>query len=356
MNKSIALLPGDGVGPEVVKQGVRVLEAIGKKFNHTFSFSDGFIGGQAIEKTGNPLPDETLRICKESDAILFGAIGDPKYDNDPSVPIRPEQGLLKLRQSLGLYANIRPIRIFPELISASPIKQELVRGTDFIVVRELTGGIYFGTPRERRNYGELAVDTCLYSREEVQRVARVAFQMSQKRSKKVTSVDKANVLETSRLWRETVTEMSKEFPTVALNHLFIDNAAMQIIKRPTDFDVIVTENMFGDILTDEASVITGSIGLLPSASLGDTYALYEPIHGAYNKAAGTDTANPIATILSVAMMLRVSFKMEKEAHHVEKAVEKLIQSGYRTKDLFREDEKTILVGTEDTGSKIASMI
>lgn len=357
MKKNIAVLPGDGVGPEITNEAVRVLKAIGDKFDHRFIFDYGLIGACAIDKTGNPLPDETLMLCKKSDAILFGAIGDPKYDNDPKAKIRPEQGLLRLRKELKLYANLRPIKVYKELADISPLRKERIENVDLLVVRELTGGIYFGEPRYRKNNGETAVDTSIYSKKEIERIAKIAFNLAIKRKKKVTSVDKANVLETSRLWRETVTRIAKSYPQVELNHMFVDNAAMQLVRNPQQFDVLLTENMFGDILTDEASVIAGSIGLLPSASIGDKYALYEPIHGAFNKAAGKNTANPIAAILSTAMMLRISFGMEKEAIAIEEAVNKLINKGYRTKDLAT--DKTTpgkVTGTKETGDRIAELI
>lgn len=357
MIKNIALLPGDGVGPEVVLETVKILKKIAGKYHHSFKFNSGLIGAAAIDKTGNPLPEETLDICKKSDAILFGAIGDPVYDNDPNAKIRPEQGLLKLRKSLGLFANLRPVKVFNDLINSSPLKKDSVTGVDLIVVRELTGGIYFGTPRKRINNGETAIDTSLYSKDEIRRIAITAFELSRNRKKNLVSVDKANVLETSRLWRETVTETALKFPEVALNHMFVDNAAMQIIKQPARFDVILTENMFGDILTDEASVIAGSIGLLPSASLGTEHALYEPIHGAFNKAAGKNIANPIATILSSAMMLKMSFKMEKEAEDVEKAVETVINKGFRTRDIAPDRTPAeFILGTAEMGEKISEFI
>lgn len=355
MQKTIAVLPGDGVGPEIIASAKHVLDTVAEKFGHEFTYHEGLVGHAAIEKTGNPYPQETDTLCTSADAILFGAIGHPKYDNDPSASVRPEQGLLRMRQSLGLFANLRPITVYPELAAKSPLKNDRLVGVDFIVVRELTGGIYFGHPRERRQNGTVAVDTCLYSKDEVRRIAKTAFGLAKNRKKKVTSVDKANVLETSRLWRETVTEAVKEFPDVLVEHMFVDTASMQLIKRPADFDVIVTENMFGDILSDEASVITGSIGMLPSASIGERYALYEPIHGSYYKAIGTNTANPIGTILSAAMMLRISFRMEKEAQTMEDAVKKTISEGWKTKDLADEQTpKEKILGTRETGEKIAS--
>jgi 3-isopropylmalate dehydrogenase len=351
MNKTIAILPGDGVGPEVVTQGKRVLDAVAKKFDHSFTYREGHIGAIAIEKRGVPLPDETLTLCRAADAILFGAIGDPKFDNDPTLKIRPEQGLLQLRKSLGLFANIRPIITYPSLFERSPLKEEVLNGVDFVVVRELTGGIYFGE-KGRKNNNETAYDICSYSTLEITRIAHVAFQLAQKRRKKVTLVDKANVLETSRLWREVVDTISKEYSGVLLEKMFVDNASMQIIKKPSAFDVILTENMFGDILTDEASVITGSIGMLPSASIGTNTGLYEPIHGSYPKATGKNSANPIGTILSLAMMFELSFSAHKEAETIRTAVNKTITSGNGTKDIA---DKHIL-GTREITDKIIENI
>jgi len=351
MNKKIAVLPGDGVGPEVAAQGKRILEAIAKKYKHVFTYEEGLIGACAIDKTGVPLPDETLEICKKSDAILFGAIGDPKYDTNPTLTVRPEQGLLKLRKELGLYANIRPITTYKPLYEKSPLKERVLEGVDFIVVRELTGGIYFGE-KGRKNNRETAYDICSYSKNEITRIAHVAFQLAQKRKKKVTLVDKANVLETSRLWREAVDEIAKKYTDIALEKMFVDNASMQLIKRPSSFDVILTENMFGDILTDEASVITGSIGMLPSASIGENAALYEPIHGSFPKAAGLNSANPIGTILSIAMMFENSFKAPKEAKIIRNAVNSVLESGMGTKDIIDNDS----VGTKELTDQILKYI
>ncbi|OGG26403.1 3-isopropylmalate dehydrogenase [Candidatus Gottesmanbacteria bacterium RIFCSPLOWO2_01_FULL_39_12b] len=357
MKKTIAVLPGDGVGPEVIEEAIKILKNIAKVFGHEFMFEYGLIGACAIEKNGNPLPDETLVSCKKSDAVLFGAIGHPKYDLDPKAIIRPEQGLLQLRKKLGLYANLRPLKIFPELVNSSPLKREKVFCVDLIVVRELTGGIYFGTPQKRINKGNTAIDTCIYSRKEIIRIAKVAFELAIKRRKKVTSVDKANVLETSRLWRETVSDVSNQYPTIELHHMFVDNAAMQLIKNPSQFDVILTENMFGDILTDESSVLAGSIGLLPSASIGEKNALYEPIHGSYHKNAGKNIANPIATILSAAMMLRFSFKMEIEARTIGNAVQQVIKRGFRTADIADQNtQKEKILGTKEMGERITGLI
>jgi len=351
MKKTIAVLPGDGIGPEVTEQSINILKTIANKFGHTFIFKTGLIGACAIDKKGNPYPDETHTLCINSDAILFGAIGDPKYDDDPHAKIRPEQGLLTMRKTLGLYANIRPIFTFPQLISASPLKESIIKGTDFIVIRELIGGIYFGK-RGRNKAGTSAFDTSEYSKKEIERIAKYAFEIAKKRKKKLTVVDKANVLETSRLWRETIQNMEKNFSDIIVNYLFVDNASMQIIKRPNDFDVIVTENMFGDILTDEASVITGSLGMLPSASIGKKTAIYEPIHGSYPKAAGQNTANPIGSILSAAMMLEYSFGLKKESKTIYNAVEKVLNKGFGTMDL---NPATIL-GTKELGEKIRETI
>ncbi|KKQ23952.1 MAG: 3-isopropylmalate dehydrogenase [Candidatus Roizmanbacteria bacterium GW2011_GWC2_37_13] len=353
MKKNIAVLPGDGVGPEVTMEAVKVLEKIAEKFNHKFIFKEGLIGAIAIDKTGTPYPDETHQLCLKSDAVLFGAIGDPKYDNDPKAKVRPEQGLLKMRKSLDLYVNLRPIKTFPFLINQSPLKPEIIKGVDFIFVRELTGGIYFGKPRGRRKNGEEAFDTSTYSRKEIIRVAKIAFDLAMKRNRKITVVDKANVLETSRLWRETVQDqMTNNSSPITIEYMFVDNAAMQIIKNPRQFDVILTENMFGDILPDEASVITGSIGMLPSTSIGDKIALYEPIHGSYPKATGKNTANPIGSILSTAMMLDYSFGLKKESQAVYNAVEKTLNNGLGTKDIVDKDP----LSTSDLGNAIINFI
>ncbi len=345
MKKYIAVLPGDGVGPEITTVAVDILKQIVNKFGHEFIFEEGYVGGIAIDKTGDPFPQETEELCLKADAILFGAIGDPKYDNDPSAKVRPEQGLLKMRKTLGLYANVRPIFTFNSLLDKSPLKKEIVNGVDFVVIRELIGGIYFGE-RGRTEHGTKAYDTSTYSKEEITRIATYGFDLAMKRRKHLTLVDKANVLETSRLWRETVQELSKEYPEVTVNYMFVDNASMQIIKRPTEFDVLLTENMFGDILSDEASVITGSIGMLPSASIGEKTSLYEPIHGSYPKAAGQNSANPIGTILSAAMLLEYSFKMEKEAEVIRNAVAQVLEEGKGTKDIFQNSLSTTALGKE----------
>jgi 3-isopropylmalate dehydrogenase len=352
-NFKVTVLPGDGIGREVTQWGIKVLEKTGEIFGHNFSFNEALIGHAAIEATGNPLPDETLEKCRQSDAVLLGAVGDPRYDNDPSLKVRPEQGLLKIRKELGLYANLRPIRIFDQLIDSSSLKPEVIRGADILFFRELTGGVYFGKPSERRDNGNVALDTMIYSREEVRRIAVKAFEAAMKRGKKLCSVDKANVLESSRLWREVVQQLAPEFPEVSLTHMFVDNAAMQLIKNPLQFDVVVTENMFGDILTDEASQITGSLGLLPSASVGDKIGLYEPVHGSAPDIAGKGLANPMALILSVALMLEISFNLKKEAQSVIAAVEKTLEQGFRTKDIAGVAGSNIkVVGTDEIGKVI----
>ncbi|MEX0720208.1 MAG: 3-isopropylmalate dehydrogenase [Balneolaceae bacterium] len=331
MKKKIAVLPGDGIGPEVTKQAIKVLDTIANRFGHDFTYEQALVGAAAIDKTGDPLPQKTLDVCLNADAVLFGAIGDPKYDNDPNAKVRPEEGLLRLRKKLELFANIRPVKTYKSLIDHSPIKADRVRGTDLIVYRELTGGIYFGE-KGRSEDGETAYDHCVYNVEEIDRVAKLAFSAAMARRKKLTLIDKANVLETSRLWRQTVQTIALSYPEVEVEYLFVDNAAMQIILRPNQFDVILTENMFGDIISDESSVITGSIGLLPSASLGEKSALFEPIHGSYPQAAGKDIANPIAAILSVGMMLD-HFGLEEEARLISENVEHIIEKGLVTPDL-----------------------
>lgn len=333
MNYKIAVLAGDGIGPEIVEQAIKVMKAIGKKFNHTFEFTEAPVGATAIDQTGNPYPDETHELCMNSDAVLFGSIGDPKYDNDPKAKVRPEQGLLAMRKKLGLYANIRPVTTFPSLIHKSPLRADLVEGADFVVIRELTGGIYFGEPRGRSEDGEKAYDTCTYTKAEVERITKLGFEYAAKRDKRLTVVDKANVLATSRLWRETVQAMVPDYKDIEVDYMFVDNAAMQIIQWPKKFDVMVTENMFGDILSDEASVITGSLGLLPSASVGIHTSVFEPIHGSYPQAAGKDIANPIATILSAAMLLELSLDLTEEAKAVRDAVDKSMTEKVVTEDI-----------------------
>lgn len=327
----IVVIEGDGIGPEVTRQSVRVMQAVAERFGHSFDFTYCLMGAVAIEKTGNPLPDETIEACLDSDAILFGAIGHPKYDNDPTAKVRPEQGLLKLRKALQLFANIRPVTTYSSLLYLSPLKAKNIDGVDFVIFRELTGGIYFGN-KEMNEEGTKASDNCVYSREEIERIAHLAFQHAQKRRKKLTLVDKANVLETSRLWRKTVQELAGSYKDVLVDYMYVDNAAMQIILQPRQFDVILTENMFGDILSDEASVLAGSLGLLPSASLGSGSALFEPIHGSYPAAAGKDIANPLGSILSAAMLLDY-LKMHEEASLVREAVNWTLQNSFVTKDI-----------------------
>ncbi len=331
MEKNIVVIEGDGIGPEVTSQSVKVLDAIAAQYGHQFHYEYCLMGADAIDKTGNPLPDATIEACLKSDAILFGAIGHPKYDNDPTAKVRPEQGLLKLRKSLQLFANIRPVTTYKSLHHLSPLKTKNIEGVDFVIFRELTGGIYFGK-KELSEDQTFASDDCSYSREEIERVAHLAFQYAQQRRKKLTLVDKANVLETSRLWRKVVQEIAGEYKDVTVDFLFVDNAAMQIILNPKQFDVILTENMFGDIISDEASVISGSLGLLPSASIGKGAALFEPIHGSYPQAAGKDIANPLGSVLSAAMLLD-HFGLATEAKAVRDAVEWTLSNGFVTKDI-----------------------
>jgi len=331
MEKKIAVILGDGIGPEVTQQSIKVLNCIARQFGHHFIFTYALMGADAIDKTGSALPQETIEACLESDAVLFGAIGHPKYDNDPTAKVRPEQGLLQLRKTLQLFANIRPISTYASLEHLSPLKSKQLEGVDFIIYRELTGGIYFGKKEVNADYTE-ASDLCSYSRSEIERISHLAFQSAQQRRKKLTLVDKANVLETSRLWRKVVQEIAPQYPDVTVDFLFVDNASMQIIVNPRQFDVILTENMFGDIISDEASVISGSLGLLPSASIGVSSALFEPIHGSYPQAAGKDIANPIGSILSAAMMLD-HFKLHEEANLVRAAVDWTLNSKFVTKDI-----------------------
>ncbi len=351
MNISIAVLPGDGIGPEVIAEGTKVLEAIGKKFGHRFSFRYGAVGGTAIDRFGTALPKETLDICRGAQAILFGAVGGPKWD-DPRAKVHPEDAILGLRKTFDLFANLRPVKVFPQLIDASPIKPSVLQGVDLVVVRELTGGLYFGKPKRRweTSRGRRGVDTMSYSEHEIRRVVKASFDLAMLRRKKVTSVDKANVLESSRLWREVTIEVAQEYRDVSLSHMLVDTAAMQLVRNPRQFDVLVTENTFGDILTDEASVLAGSMGMLPSASLGDSskareatgaFGLYEPIHGSAPDIAGQGKANPIATILTVAMMLRYSFRLQSEANAIEESVNRALTASYRTPDIASEGTKTI---------------
>jgi len=335
MKKKIAVILGDGIGPEVTHQSIKVLNAVASKYRHHFTYTYGLMGAVAIDRTGDPLPQETLNICHASDAVLFGAIGHPKYDNDPNAKVRPEQGLLRIRKELQLFANIRPVTAYPSLSHLSPLKEKQLKDVDFIVYRELTGGIYFGK-KETSEDGQTSSDLCIYHRSEIERIARLAFAAALQRKKKLTLVDKANVLESSRLWRRTVQEIAKDYPDVKTDYMFVDNAAMQLIVNPRQFDVIVTENMFGDILSDEASVIGGSLGLLPSASVGTSIALFEPIHGSYPQAAGKDIANPLGSILSAAMMLD-HFGLTKEATKVREAVAWTLANGFVTQDINPEN-------------------
>ena len=350
MKLKIAVLPGDGIGPEITQQSVKVLKAVADRFDHHFQFEDALVGAAAIDLLDNPLPEATLELCKKSDAVLFGAIGHPKYDNNPDAKVRPEQGLLQLRKGLGLFANIRPVKAYDKLIEQSPLKADRIAGADMVIYRELTGGIYFGDKFTAED-GQSATDVCKYSVEEISRMAHLAFKAAQQRSKKLTLVDKANVLETSRLWRKTVTKIGEEYPDVALDFLFVDNAAMQMILNPTQFDVILTENMFGDILSDEASVIGGSIGLLASASVGKENAMFEPIHGSYPQATGKGIANPVASILSAAMLLE-HFGLVEEAEAVKKAVELSIKLNVCTIDINKDNHYT----TEKVGDFLEGLI
>lgn len=351
MEKKIVVLPGDGIGEEIMDAAIQVLTKVAEKFNHTFTFDQHEIGGASYDKYGEPLTDETVSACLEADAILLGAIGGQKWDSLPA-HLRPEQGLLKIRKALNLFANIRPIKGFQPLLHASPLKESVIKGSDIYIVRELTGGLYFGTPRERREDGNVAVDTLLYHRNEIERIVEKGFESARLRKKHLTSVDKANVLESSRLWREIVEEKSKAYPDVKVDHMLVDSAAMKLITDPTSFDVIVTENLFGDILSDEGSVLTGSIGMLPSASLSETIGLYEPVHGSAPDIAGRGIANPLGTILSAAMMLRYSFDLNDEANVIEQAVEKSLDQGYYTADLNIKDGK--LVGTKEMTEAVIS--
>ncbi|MGI6557996.1 MAG: 3-isopropylmalate dehydrogenase [Limnochordia bacterium] len=348
----IALLPGDGIGPEIVAEAVKVLQAVGQRYGHQMEFEEGLIGGAALDQRGEGLPQETLDLCRQSDAILMGAVGGPKWDELPGNK-RPEAALLGIRKGLGLFANLRPAKVFPALAGASSLKREVVDGIDLVVVRELTGGIYFGRPKGRE--GDRAIDTMAYTTLEVERIARVAFELARKRKGRVTSVDKANVLETSRLWREVVMRVKDEYPEVHLEHMYVDNCAMQLLRDPGQFDVILTGNMFGDILSDEAAMLTGSLGMLPSASLGEgTLGLYEPVHGSAPDIAGKGVANPLATILSAAMLLRYSLGLAEEADKVEWAVATVLDGGYRTPDIA--EEGCVPVGTREMGDLIVRAI
>ncbi len=331
MKKNICVIPGDGIGPEVTHQSLKVLAAIADRYGHEFNYRFALMGADAIDKTGDPLPTETVEICLESDAILFGAIGHPKYDNDPTAKVRPEQGLLKLRKSLQLFANIRPVKTYPALFHLSPLKEKQLEQVDFIIYRELTGGIYFGKKEVNEGYTE-ASDLCTYNKDEISRIAHLAFQAARQRRNKLTLVDKANVLETSRLWRKVVKELAGQYPDVEVDYMFVDNAAMQIIVNPAQFDVMLTENMFGDILSDEASVISGSLGMLPSSSIGSFTGLFEPIHGSYPQAAGKDIANPVGSVLSAALMLEY-FGLHGEAVLIRDAVAWTLKAKFVTRDI-----------------------
>ena len=363
MEFKIAVLPGDGIGPEVTSEGTKLLEKIGLKFGHQFHFQVGAIGGNAIDSTGTALPTDTLEMARKSDAVLLGAVGGPKWD-DPKAKVRPEDGLLAIRKELRLFANIRPVKVIPQLMGASPLKPEILQGVDFIVIRELTGGLYFGKPKRRwktKSGKRRGIDAMAYTEEEIIRVLRVGFELAKGRRNHLTSVDKANVLESSRLWREIAQEMALEYPDVTVEHMLVDTAAMQLVRAPARFDVLVTENTFGDILTDEAAVLTGSMGILSSASLAGTplpgraaFGLYEPIHGSAPDIAGQGIANPIATILSVALLLRFSLGLDEEAFAVERAVTQALSDGYRCADIATQDDD--LIGTLEMGRVIRSLL
>ena len=351
MDLKIAVLPGDGIGPEIIEQAVKTVNAVSRKFGHHPEFNYALTGAAAIDQTGDPYPPETHELCLQSDAVLFGAIGDPRFDNNPKAPVRPEQGLLRMRKQLGLYANIRPVETFPSLLHKSPLRRDLVEGADFVCIRELTGGIYFGE-KGRKDNGNTAFDTCTYTREEIVRILKLAYEFARKRNRRLTVVDKANVLESSRLWREVAQELAPQYPDIETDYMFVDNAAMQIIQWPKKFDVLVTENMFGDILTDEASVITGSLGLLPSASIGIHTSVFEPIHGSYPQAAGKNIANPVATILSAAMMFEYAFNLKEEGQVIRKAVAASLEAGYATVDIAENNPRS----TSEVGDWIARWI
>lgn len=350
MKLKIAVLPGDGIGPEISRVGVEVMKAVAYKFGHDFEFKEGVVGASAIRAVGNPFPDETFELCKNADAVLFSAVGDPEFDNNPSAKVRPEQGLLAMRKQLGLYANIRPIMTFPELEDKSPLKAEIVHGADFVCVRELTGGMYFG---EKFESGDKAYDTNLYTRPEVERILKVGFDLAVRREKHLTVVDKANVLASSRLWRKIAKEMEPQWTEVEVDYMFVDNASMKLIQEPRFFDVIVTENTFGDILTDEASVISGSMGLLPSSSIGELTPVFEPIHGSWPQAAGLDIANPLAQVLSVAMLLE-HFGLMEEGREVRQAVDASMEAGVVTPDLGKDGKSEY--GTQAVGRWLADFI
>jgi 3-isopropylmalate dehydrogenase len=351
MKAVIAVLAGDGVGQEIVPEAVKLLKAVGERFHHTFEFVEGLVGGQAIDRMGVPLPDETLALAKKSDAVLLGAVGGPKWEG-LEYKLRPERALLGLREQLGLFANLRPAKLYPMLADASTLKRDVIEGIDLLVVRELTGGIYFGKPKgiEKTAEGERGVNTEVYTTQEITRIARVAFEAARKRRRKVTSVDKANVLESSELWRRVVIQVHRDYPDVELSHMYVDNCAMQLIRNPKQFDVLVTTNLFGDILSDEAAMLTGSIGMLPSASVGTKAGMYEPIHGSAPDIAGKNLANPIATIASAAMLLAYQLRLDKEAEAVEQAIVRTLEQGSRTKDI--QGPGTKLVGTKEMGDAV----
>ncbi len=353
MKLKIAVLPGDGIGPEITEQALAVTKAICKKFNHTLEYSFASVGACAIDETGSPYPQETHDLCMQSDAVLFGAIGAPKYDNDPSAKVRPEQGLLKMRKDLGLFANIRPITTFTSLLHKSPLKAEIIDGADFMCIRELTGGMYFGQPQGRSEDGNTAYDTCIYTREEIERILHLAYKFAMQRRKKLTMVDKANVIATSRLWRQITQEIAPQYPEVETEYMFVDNAAMRIIQWPKSFDVMVTENLFGDILTDEASVITGSLGMLPSASIGLHTSVFEPIHGSYPEAAGKNIANPLAAILSAALMFEYAFELPQEGACIRAAVAASMDEGVVTSDIANDETPS---STTEVGEWIVNYI
>ncbi|NPA16583.1 MAG: 3-isopropylmalate dehydrogenase [Aquificae bacterium] len=357
MKKScrITVLPGDGIGPEIMESAIEVLKAVSQKYGIKFEFEEALIGGAAIDATGDPLPEETLKLAKESDAVLLAAVGGEKWDNLPTDK-RPEKGLLRIRKELDLFANLRPGKAYTALLDASPLKENLIKGVDLLVIRELTGGIYFGEPRgiEERNGEKVGYNTMIYYEHEIARIARLAFDIARNRRKKVTSVDKANVLEVSAVWREVVTQVHADYQDIELEHMYVDNCAMQLVRRPKDFDVIVTGNLFGDILSDEAGALTGSLGMLPSASIGERYALYEPVHGSAPDIAGQGIANPIAMILSAAMMLEITCKLPEAARDIEKAIGSVLEDGYRTGDIWSPGTKK--VGTKEMTQEIIKHI
>jgi len=353
MKLKLAILPGDGIGPEVTAEALKAVKAVCKKFGHELTYQTAPVGACAIDSHGNHYPDETHALCMQSDAVLFGAIGSPEYDNNPSAKVRPEQGLLAMRQQLGLYANIRPVTTFPSLLDRSPLRTELVKDVDFVCIRELTGGLYFGRPQGRSEDGDTAFDTCVYTRMEIERIVRLAFEYAMKRRKKLTMIDKANILATSRLWRQVTKEIAVSYPEVETEYMFVDNAAMRLIQWPGSFDVLVTENMFGDILTDEASVITGSLGMLPSASIGLHTSVFEPIHGSWPQAAGKNIANPLATILSAALMFEYAFNLQKEATIIREAVSESLKANMVTGDIAQGSQS---FSTSEVGDWIVEYI